>query len=166
MVGALYGSLGTALSFAATPTADCLLIHQILLRSKQDEIMEQEQTQIKGYAGREVSLDEVEAEQVAAQREMSKNSRWRTIETGKVAQLSFTGKVYKREAEYDNGKSMKLDFELTDVTPEGKNKLFSVGSTSKVASAIRKNLKQGHTTMFLSRDGEGKQTKYTVSVPE
>lgn len=130
--------------------------------------METNQTQapLKAYAGTETSLDELEKEEAQRDAEQRKISVWRQIEDGKTATLVFTGKVFKREAQYENGKSLKLDFELEERTPEGKNKLFSVGSQSKVAVAIRKNLKAGNRTMLLSREGTGKATTYKVSVPE
>jgi predicted nucleotide-binding protein len=118
------------------------------------------------YMGTEVSLNEAEEEAAKAVAEAKKNSIWRSIAPGKTAMLTFTGRVFKREAQWENGKALKYDFELTEKNPEGKNRLFSVGSQSKIARAILKNLKEGNMTILLSRDGEGKNTTYKVSVPE
>ena len=129
--------------------------------------MEQERGQSEFvYTGTETSLDALEQGMAQAEREQKKNSLWRSIENGKTATLNFTGRVFQREAEYENGKTLKLDFELTEKTLEGKNKLFSVGAKSKVARSIAKNLRAGARTMLLSRDGEGKATTYKVSTPE
>lgn len=128
--------------------------------------MEYEDSAPREYGGIETDMQQVLLEMQQQDEEAKKNSRWRQIANGKTATLRFTGRIFKRDAQYEGGTSAKLDFELEEKTGEGKNKLFSTGSKSRVARVIAQNIKTGNLTMLLSREGEGKNTTYKVSVPE
>lgn len=127
------------------------------------------------YDGYEVALTDLEKEIEQARKDALKNSRFRLIEAGKTAGLTFTGKAYRRTATGidDNNNAYtaeKIDFELTDTVAEGKDsgkhKFFSIGSKNKIAREIMANLKSGSYTMLISRQGEGKSTKYSLTTPE
>lgn len=133
----------------------------------------QAQTQL--YNGQETNLEELDADFKRSEEEAKKNSRFRQIASGKTAMLVFTGKVFKRVSTGtdDKGiayKSDKIDFELVDIIPDGndkgKNKIFSMGAKNKTVKEIIANLKSGQKTMNVSRQGEGKSTKYSVTTPE
>lgn len=127
------------------------------------------------YDGQEVALNDLKAQMEQQRKEAMKGSRFRQIEDGKTAQLSFTGKLFKRTStgtdEKGNAyKADKIDLELNDKVAEGKdagkNKLFSVGAKNRVVFEILGNIEKGRTTMLISRTGTGKGTKYSVTTPE
>lgn len=127
------------------------------------------------YSGMETDVAGLEAEFEAGRREAMKLSRFRQIEDGKTAQLSFTGKAFKRATQGtdDAGvayRAEKIDWELADMVTEGDNagthKLFSVGARNRVNREILSNVKAGHLIMLVSRKGSGKSTKYEVTTPE
>lgn len=127
------------------------------------------------YNGQKTSYDELEQDYKRAQEEAKKSSRFRQITPGKTANLSFTGEIFKRTATGTDEKgiaykSEKIDFELTEQVTEGKdrgrNKLFSIGAKNKTVSEMIANLKAGHRAMMVSRTGEGKATKYSITTPE
>jgi hypothetical protein len=137
----------------------------------------EEQGQQALYNGTETNLDEIDKEYKKMQEDAEKESRFRQIHPGKTALLEFVmpPKVYKRTSTGTDDKgvaysSPKLDFELTDIVPSGKdagkNKLFSMGAKNSAARQIIAHLKAGHNRMFVSRKGEGKNTKYEVTIPE
>jgi len=132
-------------------------------------------TQSQLYNGQEISFEELEQDYKKAQEDAKKSSRFRQITPGKTANLSFTGKIYKRTATGTDDKGMayvsaKIDFELTELATEGKdagkNKIFSMGAKNKTVSEMIANLKAGRKTMMVSRTGEGKATKYSITTPE
>jgi len=133
------------------------------------------QTQSALYAGQEVSFDELDADYRRAQEEAKKSSRFRQITSGKTASLTFTGKIYKRTATGTDDKGIaytaaKIDFELAEMVTEGKdagkNKIFSMGAKNKTVAEMIANIKAGRKTMMVSRTGEGKSTKYSITTPE
>lgn len=125
------------------------------------------------YNGVQADLNGLEQELEKQRHDALKNSRFRVIEPGKTAKLTFTGVIYKRTAEGTDPKtnkpykSDKLDFELTETVAEGKDmgkhKLFSVGARSSIVRDILQAIKDGMTTMLISRTGEGASTKYVRS---
>lgn len=133
------------------------------------------QTEQKEYQGVEGDINALEQEMEAQHKEATKNSRFKQIEDKKTAQLTFTGKVFKRTSTGSDDKgtpytAKKLDWELTDIIPEGKeagkHKLFSVGATNSINREILANIKAGRMTMLISRTGTGKATTYKVTTLE
>jgi hypothetical protein len=122
------------------------------------------------YAGEEVSVETVDAEIEKLRKEQAANSMWRQIDDGKIAKLGLTKKIFKRNASFEGGASLKFEFELVDKTPDGKNKVFSTGSKSKVCQNLVKIIKEHPNDpivwVFVSRKGVGKATSYEVSEPE
>ena len=127
--------------------------------------------------GQEIGLQDLNTELEQQKKEAQKSSRFRQIESGKTASMTFTGKAYKRlsTGTDDKGvayKSDKIDFELVDLIPAeatkdaGKNRLFSIGAKNKIVREILLNIQAGKRTMLISRKGEGKSTKYEVTTPE
>ena len=133
------------------------------------------QIEQKEYDGIEGDINALEQEMEAQRKEAAKNSRFRQIDDKKTAQLTFTGKFFKRTTSGVDEKNIpytakKLDWELADTIPEGKDagkhRLFSVGATNSINKDILANIKAGKNTMFVSRDGTGKATKYKVTTLE
>jgi len=127
------------------------------------------------YNGKEVAINDLEVELEAQKKESLKNSRFRQIDPGKTANLSFTGRTFKRTATGTDEKGVpykadKVDFELVETVTEGpwagKHKFFSVGAKNKIVREIMQNFKADRLTMLISRTGEGKSTKYGVTTPE
>ena len=112
------------------------------------------------------SLEDLAAELDQQQKEAAQNSKFRQIQDGKTAILTFTGRVFQREAQINNSPVTKLDFELTEKTPNGINKVFSVSAKSVTARSLVHLLKAGKRMMSINRKGEGTSTRYTVSEVE
>lgn len=112
------------------------------------------------------SLEDLAAELDQQQKEAAQNSKFRQIQDGKTAILTFTGRVFQREAQINNSPVVKLDFELTEKTPNGINKVFSVSAKSVTARSLVHLLKAGKKVLSISRQGEGTSTRYTVSEVE
>ena len=112
------------------------------------------------------SLEDLQAELDQQQREAAQNSRFRQIQPGKTAILAFTGKVFERQAQINDSPVTKLDFELTEKTPGGINKVFSVSAKSATARALVHLLRASKLTISISRKGEGLATRYHVSEVE
>lgn len=116
--------------------------------------------------GKQRSLDELQNELDEQKKEAQKNSRFRSIDPGKTALLHFTGRVFEREAQINGSATKKLDFELEDKTPDGFNKVFSVGSKSATSRQIVTLLRNNKKILSISRKGEGQATRYEVSEVE
>ena len=130
---------------------------ELLLCLKKDDSMEDE-----NGIGKLRSVDELQKEMDDAKRENQKNSRFRVIELGKLVILHFSGKVFERDAQINGNATKKLDFELEDKTPDGQNKVFSIGSKSGTARQIISFLRAGKKVLSISREGEGTSTRYAV----
>ena len=127
--------------------------------------METETETKTGYSGVETTLAELASQQEAMRKEAQALSVWKSIDDGKTARLSFTGRVFKREAQFEGGTSLKLGFELSEKTPDGVNKIFEVGNKSSLAREIIQRLraaKQYPVELLIKRKGVGRDTRYEV----
>jgi hypothetical protein len=124
---------------------------------------------MKNYGGQEADIDALLAQQEADRKAKQASSVYRTIDPGKAARLDLTLKVFTRMAQFQNGTSLKLGAELAEKTPEGKNKVFEVGSTSKAARDITRIVKAAktagktHVEILVSRTGDGNDTRYAIT---
>ena len=112
------------------------------------------------YEGKQISLDEAE-KQVE---EVTKTSRFLTLNAGEKAKLSFTGKVYERHASGMKGEEAweanKLDFELEEMAGE-QHKLLSLSKGNKAVTELIKQLKAGNTKLVVGKD---RNNRYTVKL--
>ena len=116
--------------------------------------------------GKQRGLDELQKELEEQRKAIAQNSRFRTIQPGKTAILAFTGRVFERTAQINDSEVVKLDFELSDMTPDGQNKVFSVGNKSATAAKLVSLLKAGKKIVSITREGEGLATRYRVNEVE
>lgn len=116
--------------------------------------------------GKQRGLDELQKELEEQRKAIAQNSRFRTIQPGKTAILTFTGRVFERTAQINDSEVVKLDFELSDMTPDGQNKVFSVGNKSATAAKLVSLLKAGKKIVSITREGEGLATRYRVNEVE
>jgi hypothetical protein len=117
--------------------------------------------------GQQKSLSEVYEEVKQAQEDAKANSRFVQLSDGEAVELEFTGVVYKRKSKGTNSKNEtfeaeKYDFELTDTTPEGEPKVFSLGVHNKLVPQLVAALQAGKRTLTISRQGVGTATKYSI----
>ena len=112
------------------------------------------------YESKQISLDEAE-KQVE---EVTKTSRFLTLNAGEKAKLSFTGKVYERHASGMKGEEAweanKLDFELEEMAGE-QHKLLSLSKGNKAVTELIKQLKAGNTKLVVGKD---RNNRYTVKL--
>lgn len=99
------------------------------------------------------------AEKQRIDAERSAMARYFKLQDGEMAQLDFTGKVYRAKNSFGNE---SVYFELEGTNDKGEHKLFAVGAKSGIVSKLIEQLMEGNLHLMLMRAGSGTQTQYTI----
>lgn len=124
------------------------------------------------YDGVEANLDDIAKQQEEDKKKAQADSRWRSIEDGKTAQMQWTGKVYRREASYEGNLMQKIGAELVEKNPKGESRVFEVGAKSSAARDMIRIIRKAKAenklpvTVFVKRKGMGAATRYEISEAE
>ncbi len=123
--------------------------------------METENENIEGMEkGVQKSLEELSTELREIRHEAQKSSRFKIIEPGKSALMTFTGNIYERQAIINGATVVKLDFEITEATPNGEHRIFSVSKTPRIAAILVDFIKAKKLGISITRQGSGIGTRY------
>ena len=119
-------------------------------------------------AGKQVSLDEASKIHSDKQAQQDVNSPYVKISDHETVKMPFTGIIIARSSSGtdDKGKAWnaeKFDFQLGVKTPDGKDKIWSIGQSNKIVPQLIEILKKGAATIAVHREGTGTSTKYSIS---
>ena len=115
-----------------------------------------------------LSLDEAQQEVDRLRQEAKATSKYASLDPGTAEEFDATGVMYKRHTTGTDPKSGapyesdKIDVELSEVTPNGENRVLSFGANNKIVPELIKLLKSGERHFTLSRTGEGTSTRYAL----
>ncbi len=119
----------------------------------------------ENYSGKQTTLADLKNEIQKSEENKKQNSIYRVIEDGKTAMLELTGKIFERQAEYEGKKTDKIGFEISEQTPNGKNKIFEISKHSKIAVQLIELLTTNEKwpyRLYLKRKGIEKNTRYEI----
>ncbi len=118
--------------------------------------------------GTQISPEEAMEEIEKVRQEQKENSRFIILEPDSAEEVDLTGTIYARHStgtDAATGKSWErdvLDFETTDVTPNGENKIISFAKTNKITPQIIQAIREGRKKLTISRQGAGQNTRYSI----
>ena len=106
--------------------------------------------------GEQVDLNDLKNE-IDERRQSS--SRFVKIEDGEIAELTFTGTVYRGVNSFGNA---VMNFELTDSNSSGEHKIWSVGASNSVVRDVIAEIMENHSVLKIMRSGLGMETRYSI----
>lgn len=99
------------------------------------------------------------AEKQRIDAERNAMGRFFKLQDGEMAQMDFTGKVYRATNTFGNE---SVYFELDATNDKGEHKLFAVGAKAGIVPKLIEQLIEGNLSLTLMRAGSGTQTQYTI----
>ena len=99
------------------------------------------------------------AEKQRIDAERSAMGRYFKLQDGEMAQMDFTGKIFRATNTFGNE---SVYFELEGTNDKDEHKLFAVGAKSGIVPKLIEQLIDGNLHLTLMRAGSGTQTQYTL----
>jgi hypothetical protein len=99
------------------------------------------------------------AEKQRIDAERSAMGRYFKLQDGEMAQMDFTGKIFRATNTFGNE---SVYFELEGTNDKDEHKLFAVGAKSGIVPKLIEQLIDGNLHLTLMRAGSGTQTQYTI----
>ena len=102
---------------------------------------------------------DLNAEKQRIDAERNAMGRFFKLQDGEMAQMDFTGRIYRATNTFGNE---SVYFEMEGTNDKEEHKLFAVGAKSGIVPKLIEQLISGNLHLTLMRAGSGTQTQYTI----